>query len=49
MYIDSLTIAALVVIAVALGLFIGVCFVHNCGSGFRDYRDADTGQRHYKQ
>lgn len=48
MYIDSLTIAGLIVFAIALGVFIHACLMHDCGTGYRDYRDADNGEHHYK-
>jgi hypothetical protein len=49
MYIDGLTIAAMVVVAVALGMFIRGCIVHYCGPGYRDSEAADSGERHSRQ
>ena len=48
MYIDSLTITALIVVAIALGLFIRSCLVKDCGSGCEKIEDCDNGTRHYK-
>lgn len=48
MYIDSLTITAIIVVAIALGLFIRNCLVKDCGSGCEKIEDCDNGTRHYK-
>lgn len=48
MYIDGLTIAAIVVFVVALAMFIRNCLMKDCGSGCPDIADCDNGERHYK-
>ena len=48
MYIDGLTIAAMVVVVVALGMFIRGCILHRCGPGYRDIEEVDNDLRHYK-
>jgi len=48
MYIDSLTVAGIIVVAIALGLFIRNCLLKDCGSGCEKIADCDTGTRHYK-
>ena len=47
MYIDSLTITAIVVVVIALAMFIRNCVMKNCGSGCTDIEDCDNGERHY--
>ena len=48
MYIDGLTITAMVVVVVAVAMFIRNCVMKQCGSGCGDVRDCDNGERHYK-
>jgi len=48
MYIDALTIAAIVVFVVAVAMFIKGCVLKQCGSGYRDIADSDNGEHHYK-
>ena len=48
MYIDGLTIAAFIVLIIALVMFIKGCIMKHCGSGCRDIADCDNGERHYK-
>jgi hypothetical protein len=48
MYIDRLTITAIIVVVIALGLFIRNCLVKDCGSACEKIEDCDAGTRHYK-
>ncbi|MGD2136975.1 MAG: hypothetical protein PVF08_01875 [Gammaproteobacteria bacterium] len=48
MYFDNLTITAIIVIAIAVGLFIRNCLLRDCGSTCESVDDCDTGTRHYK-
>jgi len=48
MYIDSLTIAAIVVVVVAVAMFIRTCVMKNCGSGCNDITDCGEDEHHYK-
>lgn len=48
MYIDNLTIAAIIVVIIALGLFVRSCLIKDCGSGCEKVEDCDTGTRHFK-
>jgi hypothetical protein len=48
MYVDNLTITAMIVVAIAVGLFVRNCLLKDCGSPCDKIEDCDEGTRHYK-
>lgn len=48
MYIDGLTITAIIVFVIALVMFVKGCILHECGSAYENIRDLDDGPGHYK-
>jgi hypothetical protein len=48
MYIDALTVTALVVIGIYVALFVMGCILRHCGSTCEHIEDCDDGTRHYK-
>jgi hypothetical protein len=48
MYIDGLTIAAIIVFVIALVMFVKGCILHECGSAYETISDLEDRTGHTK-